>query len=67
MKNPWLKKNPLLSMWLSGVNTAASHVRSQAAAEASRQTKLNAAQGAREMMKFWTTVWPTGSSKRRKR
>ena len=69
MKNPWLKKNPLLSMWLSGANAAASHVRSQAAAEASRQARLIAAQGAREVMKFWTSVWlpPAGTSKRRKR
>jgi len=35
MKNPWLKKNPFLSMWLSGANSVASHARSQAAAEAS--------------------------------
>ena len=69
MKNPWLKKNPFLSMWLSGTNAAASHVRSKAAAEASRQTKLIAEQGAREVMKFWTSVWqpPAGTSKRRKR
>ena len=69
MKNPWLKKNPFLSMWLSGANAASSHVRSQAAAEASRQTKLIAEQGAREVMKFWTSVWlpPAKSARRRKR
>ncbi|NUX57778.1 hypothetical protein FSB65_31005 [Paraburkholderia sp. JPY418] len=27
MKNPWTKKNPFLSMWLSGANTLANSAR----------------------------------------
>jgi hypothetical protein len=29
MTNPWIKKNPFLSMWLSGVNAVGSAARSQ--------------------------------------
>ena len=67
MKNPWLKKNPFLSMWLSGANRVASHARSQASAEASRQSKQITEQGAREVMKFWTSALLPPGSKRRKR
>ncbi len=27
MKNPWLKKNPFMSMWLSGANTVLNSAR----------------------------------------
>ena len=37
MINPWLKKNPLMSMWLSAANRVAGSVRGQAVAEAKRQ------------------------------
>ena len=69
MKNPWLKKNPFLSMWLSGANTVASHARSQASAEASRQSKRVMTQGVEEAMKFWTSAWqpPAAATKRKKR
>jgi len=33
MMNPWLKKNPFLSMWLSGANTVASSARGRIASE----------------------------------
>ena len=37
MKNPWIKKNPLLSMWMSGANAVFGAARSRATAEARRQ------------------------------
>jgi hypothetical protein len=37
MKNPWTKKNPFLSMWLSGANAMLGSARGRAAAEAKRQ------------------------------
>lgn len=67
MKNPWLKKNPFLSMWLSGANTVASHARSQASAEASRQSKRVVTQGVEEAMKFWTSAWQTPAAPRKRR
>lgn len=41
MSNPWLKKNPFMSIWLSEANRIAGTVRSQATAQAKRQ--INAA------------------------
>lgn len=38
MANPWLKKNPFLSMWLSGANAIFANARGQTAALAKRQT-----------------------------
>ena len=41
MSNPFLKKNPFMSMFLSGANRIASTMRGQATAQAKRQ--INAA------------------------
>ena len=41
MANPWLKKNPFMSMWLSTANRVAGTLRGQATAQAKRQ--VNAA------------------------
>lgn len=37
MPNPWLKKNPFMSMWLSAANRIAGTMRGQATAQAKRQ------------------------------
>lgn len=37
MSNPWLKKNPFMSMWLSWANRMAGTMRGQATAQAKRQ------------------------------
>lgn len=39
MRNPWLKKNPFMSMWLSGANRMAATLRGQATAQAKRQIR----------------------------
>lgn len=39
MANPWLKKNPFMSMWLSTANRVAGSLRGQATAQANRQVK----------------------------
>ena len=39
MANPWLKKNPFMSLWLSAANRVAATVRGQATAQARRQVK----------------------------
>lgn len=56
MVNPWLKKNPFMSMGLSSANRVASSVRGQVAAEAKRQTTSAAQQAANDMVKFWTAA-----------
>ena len=37
MRNPWLKRNPFMSMWLSGANRIAGTMRGQATAQARHQ------------------------------
>ena len=44
MANPWLKKNPFMSMWLSTANRVAGTLRGQATAQAKRQVKAAVAE-----------------------
>lgn len=67
MKNPWLKKNPLMSMWLSGANSIAGSVRGKASAEAKRQAKTMAAKSSAQIVDFWTGKSPAGSKPRKKK
>jgi len=39
MANPWLKKNPFMSIWLSAANRVAATARGQATAQVKRQVK----------------------------
>src|SRR4051794_338218 len=48
--NPWTKKNPLLSLWLSGANAVAGKARTAGAAEVKRQQTSLVKQAAR----FWS-------------
>ncbi|SMP65108.1 hypothetical protein [Noviherbaspirillum suwonense] len=69
MKNPWGKKNPFLSMWLSGANAIASAARGRATAEAKRQASAAVTRGAKEATRQMTDAL-TGkppAKKRRKR
>ena len=66
MKNPWLKKNPFMSMWLSGANTALNSARGRATAEGKRHAAGMMAEGSRQMVGFWTGAL-TGSAAKKKR
>ncbi|MXP65928.1 hypothetical protein E0493_21505 [Roseomonas sp. M0104] len=61
MTNPWTKKNPLMSMWLSGANAWAGAARSFWTAEAGRQQ----ATATRQMMELWAP--PAAAKKKRAR
>ena len=50
MTNPWLKKNPFMSMWLSGANTVLNSARGRATAEGKRQAAGMMAEGRRQMV-----------------
>jgi hypothetical protein len=63
MKNPWTKKNPFMSMWLSGANTVANRARGHAAAAAKRQGSAAARQAARS----WTSAWLSAFKPTRRR
>ncbi len=54
MKNPWIKKNPLLSMWLSGANAIAGSARGRVTAEAKRQAAIMMKKNAQQMTDFWS-------------
>jgi hypothetical protein len=68
MRNPWIKKNPMLSMWLSGANAVAGAARGRVAAEAKRQTSTMMTSGAKQIVNFWSGA-PSGvrRSKKKKR
>ena len=53
MQNPWLKKNPFLSIWLSGANAAMGHGRSRALAAMRRQSAAMTSQYMQNWMRIW--------------
>jgi len=55
-----------MSMWLSGANALVGAARGRTIAEARRQTSLWAAEGTRQMIKFWTDA-PVATPKRKRR
>jgi hypothetical protein len=69
MSNPWLKKNPFMSMWLSGANSVANSARGRIAAVAKRQSTTAVNKAASDLFSIWTDAMtkPTASKRRRKR
>jgi hypothetical protein len=71
MKNPWTKKNPFMSMWLSGANSALGSARGHATAAAKREIKKAASTGAnvgtKQVLNFWANVLKPPTATRRKR
>jgi hypothetical protein len=54
MSNPWLKKNPFMSMWLSTANRMAGSLRGQATAQAKRQVNAAVKEATAENLKLWS-------------
>lgn len=68
MKNPWNKKNPFMSMWLSNANRVAGMARGRMTAEAKRAASSAMTEGARQMLTVWTDgLTTTKPAKKRKR
>lgn len=65
MKNPWLKKNPLMSMWLSGANAVAGSARRRVSAEIKRQNAVMMNRGMKQVTDFWTGTPPAKRRKKR--
>ena len=68
--NPWTKKNPWLSMWLSGANAAMGASRSRASAEMRRQASLAMTEGVEQMTRLWIdsmNAWTTSGSRKKRR
>ncbi|MEJ7931650.1 hypothetical protein WG922_16885 [Ramlibacter sp. AN1015] len=53
MSNPWMKKNPFMSMWLSGANSVAGRARGQATSAAKRQVAASQAAATQQVLEFW--------------
>lgn len=69
MASPWTKKNPLLSMLLSGANAWTGAARGAAVSQARRQQSTAVTQGIKQATQFWTAAL-TGAalqSKKRKK
>lgn len=67
MSNPWLKKNPFMSMWLSAANRMAASVRGQASAQATRQIKAALAKAEKDTSKSLTATAQPASPKAKRR
>ncbi len=67
MSNPWLKKNPFMSLWLSAANSAAGSARGQIAASAKRQSNAAITRATQEVMSFWTAALTAQPQPRAKR
>lgn len=67
MSNPWTKKNPMLSIWLSAANSVAGSARARTTAAAKRQGATAQAQAVRGMLEFWGVGTGKAKAKRRSR
>lgn len=65
MKNPWTKKNPFMSMWLSGANSIANRARGQATAAARREAGAVASRGMGDVLDFWSKALGAGTAAKR--
>ena len=71
MKNPWLKKNPSLSMWMSEANRAAVTARAHAAAaikrEAAYASRSAMSAGTKQVLDFWAAAMGASTPAKAKR
>ena len=67
VRNPWLKKNPFLSMWLSGANSIAGSMRGHAAAQAKRQATTVVTEATKANLKVWSDAFKATPAKPRRK
>jgi len=67
MSNPWLKKNPFMSMWLSGANSVANSARGRIANEAKRQSTTAITKATSDMFSLWTGAMTSATAPNRKK
>ena len=67
MSNPWTKKNPLMSMWLSSANAMLGSTRAQASAQVKRQASQSMSAATRQFLDFWTGAVAAAPPARKKR
>lgn len=59
MPNPWLKKNPFLSLWLSAFNSALGTWRGHALTQGRRPTQAAIARTTKDATNAWWSMTPT--------
>lgn len=67
MTNPWTKKNPWMSLWLSAANTAAGGAKGRAVSAAKKQASTAQTQAMRSVLDFWLPAPPKARGKKRTR
>ena len=67
MSNPWLKKNPFMSMWLSSANRMAGSLRGRATAEIKKQVTAAATEATNENIKRWSAAVSAPAAKKARR
>lgn len=67
MNNPWLKKNPYMSLWLSGANALAGAARAQASASAQKQAAMATRRMTQAVFGAWLGAFAAPAPRRRKR
>jgi len=67
MSNPWTKKNPLMSIWLSSANRAMGAGRAQVTSAAKRQIAATQAEAAQQIVDFWSGKTAKAPAKKRRR
>lgn len=65
MTNPFTKKNPFMSMWMSGANQVAGKARSAMQAAARRQQTAAGTEAARAITSFWSGFFSSAFTGRR--
>lgn len=66
--NPWGKKNPFLSLWLSGANAVIGATRSQMTAAMQRHTDAAIREGTEQLLALWGWgAMPKRRTRRRRR
>jgi len=68
MSNPWLKKNPFMSMWLSSAHSIANTARAHATSAVKRESAAAVNKATKDMFGLWTGALPAArTTKRRKK
>lgn len=68
MKNPWTRKNPFLSLWLSGANAVLGSARGRTSAQAKRQASTAVTEATKQMGELWlASMTPPSAAKRKKK
>ena len=67
MANPWMKKNPFMSMWLSAANSVLGTARARVTAETKRQAAAAQADATRQILDFWSGKAAAPAKRKRRR